>query len=389
MALSVSVIQRGKSGVATYVFGLLEGFRQLGWPVHITLVGLEGDRTLFEPWLGPCEWMGVPERWRHAAANILWHQTALKVSLRRMGADVLHIPSYRRIVYHPPCPQIVTVHDCAPFRFPGKYDALRMAYGRKVVVPLARRADALMAVSRTTAADIETYFGIPADTVTVTPNGIDHERFSPARAARQLERLPVPKGLKPPWWIYVARLEHPAKNHLRLVQAFERLCERLGPSAGQLVLAGADWHGSDVIRQAVAGSAVRGRIFLTGFVLLEDLPGWYGGARALVFPSLFEGFGIPPLEAMACGTPVLCPGDGALGEVTAGASLVCDPRDPLSIAGAMERLMTEPGLPEELSERGLKHAAAFNWRATAVRTLEVIRSAAKVSDFPRPAKGGQ
>ncbi len=374
VALSTSVIQRGKSGVATYVFGLLEGFRRLGWPVKFHLLGFDEDRPLFEPWLGACEWVGVGESWRPAVKNILWHHTRLAAATA--GADVLHIPSYRRIVWRPPCPQVVTIHDCAPFRLAGKYDFLRMFYGRRVIVPLARRVEGVMTVSETTAADIEKFFAIPRDQITVTLNGIDHERFHPDAAAASLRHLKLPEGLRQGWWIYVARLEHPAKNHLRLIEAFEGLCARAGELAGQLVLAGADWHGAETIRERVAASPVRERVFLTGFVAAEDLPGWYAGARALVFPSLFEGFGLPPLEAMACGCPVVSSTSGSLREIVADAALTVDPESPESISSAMSSLTADPALSARLSAAGLRRADDFRWEKTAAATLAVYRLAA-------------
>lgn len=388
VALSTTVIQRGKSGVATYVFGLLEGFRRNGWPVKISLLGLTEDRPLFDEWVGPCDWIEIDERWRPAPANIFWHQFILPRWLKRTDIDILHIPSYRRIVGGIPCAQVATIHDCAPFRFPGKYDALRMFYGRRIVVPLARRCEAILTVSETTATDIETYFGIPKAEITVTPNGIDHHRFNPDTAQARLPQLDRPAGLEPNWWIYVARLEHPAKNHLRLIDAFTELHRRHGDDAGQLVLAGADWHGAEAIHEAVQTSPARDRIFQTGFVATEDLAAWYGGARALVFPSLFEGFGLPPLEAMACGCPVLSSHAGSLGEIVADAALPLDPLEPTSITEAMERLLVEPALLADLVQRGLARARQFRWETTATQTLAVYEKLAATSKRAQRSQNG-
>src|SRR5438874_2223123 len=111
VALSTSVVQRGKSGVASYVFGLLDGLRAIDAPIDLTLIGLTEDRPLFSKWLDRCAWEPVPECWRSAARNIVWHQTQLRAVLKRIRAEVLHIPSYRRIVWRAPVPQVVTVHD--------------------------------------------------------------------------------------------------------------------------------------------------------------------------------------------------------------------------------------------------------------------------------------
>ena len=120
VALSTSVVQRGKSGVASYVFGLLDGLRAIDAPVELTLLGLEEDRPLFEPWMDRCAWEPVPERWRPAVRNVAWHQTLLRGVLKRLRADVLHVPSYRRIAWRPPVPQVVTIHDCAAFAVAGQ-----------------------------------------------------------------------------------------------------------------------------------------------------------------------------------------------------------------------------------------------------------------------------
>ena len=374
VGLSASVIQRGRSGVATYVAGLLRGMEAEGWPVKFVIFGLQEDRAWFEPWLGACEWAPVPEKYRPAVKNVLWHQTQLPSLLRRHGCDLVHIPSYRRIVARPGCPQVVTIHDLAPFRLPGKYDALRMFYGRQIVNRLARRASRVITVSRTTGDDVREFFGIRDSRVIY--NGIDHDRFHPLPADEVLRRLPATSGWSGGWWIYVARLEHPAKNHLRLLSAFEQLRREDPASAGRLVLAGADWHGAEVIHQAIAHSPARDFIHCAGFVSEDDLPAWYSGARGLVFPSLFEGFGLPPIEAMACGCPVVTSGRGSLAEVVASAAVVFDPEDAGAIAAAMREVAVAPERQAALREAGLARAGEFRWDRCARETLDTYRLAA-------------
>lgn len=369
VGMSVSVIQRGKSGVATYVGGLLKGLAARGWPANVVLFGLDEDRDWFAPWAEHCEWVGVPERFRPAVKNIFWHQAAFPGLLRKHGCEVVHIPSYRRIVASPGIPQVVTIHDLAPFRLAGKYDRLRMFYGRQVVKRLARRADAVAAVSQATAADIREFFDVSPERLSVIYNGIDHGRFFPVSPEEIRRRLPVTADWREPWWIYVARLEHPGKNHLRLIKAFEAVCADDPSSPARLVLAGADWHGAPEIHQAIEASPVRGRIHCAGFVPDEDLPAWYSGARALVFPSLFEGFGLPPLEAMACGCPVLCSDRGSLLEVTGGAADIFDPEDSWAIARSMRNLLASPDRQMAWARAGLARAGSFRWESCAEQTL--------------------
>ena len=371
VAISTSVNQRGKSGVATYLFGLIDGLVRGCPDVRLTLFGLAEDRPLFAPWLDRAEWQEVAEFWRPATRDILWHQLVFPNRLREIGADVVHIPSYRRILARPPCPQVVTVHDCAAFHVHGKYDAARMAYGRHVVPRLARQASRLITVSQATARDVETFFHRPAAAIDVIWNGIDHARFRPPELAA-LEAFRIRQQLTRPYLVYLARLEHPAKNHLRLIEAFEQLVVARPDWPHELVLAGADWHGAAVIHARVAASPARARIRTTGFVAPADLPLWYAGADLLAYPSLFEGFGLPPIEAMACGCPVVCSNRGALGEVVADAAHIVDPLDPTAIAAGLRAVLAEPSA---WRKRGIARARSFNWDQCAAATAAIYHKA--------------
>ncbi len=375
VALSTSVVQRGKSGVASYLFGLLGGLHRSDTAPELVLLGLDEDKPLFEKWLDRCQWVPVGEEYRPALKNVLWHQTVLRGVLRREKIDVLHIPSYRRIVARPPVPQVVTIHDLASFAVRGKYDLARMIYGKKIVRLLARQADTVTTVSHATARDVHRYFGLPEAALHVIWNGIDHDAFRPL-PSEEVRAGMARLEQRAPYFIYLARLEHPGKNHVRLIEAFEQFCQANPADSHDLVFGGADWHGADVIHKRISDSPVKHRIRSLGFVAKDDLPLWYSGATALIYPSLFEGFGLPPVEAMACGVPVISSTCGSLGEVVGEAARLIDPYDPRSIAAAMAEIALNPETAGLHRRLGLERAGLFSWDRAAASVCALYKQAA-------------
>lgn len=372
--LSATAVQRGRSGVASYVFGLLEGLRSSAPELRVSILGLAGDKPLFERWLDRFGWVEVPEFWRPAVRNVLWHQTRLRSVLRASGADVLHVPTYRRLVWRSPIPQVATIHDCAAFEIRGKYDAARTAYARHVSTRLGRAADRVVTVSHHAAKDIARHFRIPASEITVVHNGINHGRFNraplPADAATRASL-----GAHGPYFLYIARLEHPGKNHVALIQAFEEFRSANPDARHRLVLAGADWHGAEQIHARVESSPFREAIVRTGFIQDDAVPALYRGATALAFPSLFEGFGLPVAEAMACGCRVIASDRGSLPEVAGDAAVLLAPDDIAGWTRELAKAAAAP-CPADLDERMRAQAARFDWNLAARATLAVYEQAA-------------
>jgi glycosyltransferase involved in cell wall biosynthesis len=243
---------------------------------------------------------------------------------------------------------------------------------------LARRQDEIIAISQNTARDIERFWRLPTEHLTVVHHGVDHQRFCPAplELAKTVARERF--DLRLPFFLYVARLEHPGKNHVRLLEAFNRFkAETRLP--WQLVLAGGDWHGAEVIHAAIAHSPVASDIRCLGFVPEEQLPFLYRAADVFVYPSLYEGFGFPPLEAMACGRPVLCSTRGALGEVVGDSAATVEPEDVAALQFQLTRLATDSGLRERLAAEGLERSRRFAWHRTAQLTLEVYSRACQTA----------
>ena len=369
--LSAGMIQGGRSGVGRYVIALGEALVREQPSVDLHIAGLDADRGLF-PWLRDDRWIPIPANMSGGARNLLWHQTSLNGVVGKSKIDLVHIPSYRRMMWSCGVPQVATIHDCAPFILREKYDFFRGFFGRVIVPMIARRVQRVIAVSETTGKDVVRWMKVPSAKVTVVPNGIDHQMFRPP-SAEAIAGFRRRKNLEEPFFLYVARLEHPAKNHVRLIRAFENLVES-GAFHGQLILPGAPWHGSGVVEQAVAASRFRDRIRLEGFVDNDDLPLWYAAAEALVFPSLMEGFGLPLLEAQACGTRIACSDSTSLPEVAGPAGILFDGLDEKSIAAAMERLATMADEErEEREAQGMEWAGKFTWSAHASEAARIYR----------------
>jgi len=374
IGFSTSVIQRGKTGVAQYVFALLRAFLPYAKQHEFYLFVLEEDRPLFDFAKDAMTLVTVPEPYRPAVKNVLWHQTKLPALVRSLGLDVLHVPSYRRLLWRKPCALVATIHDLAPFHVTGKYDWKRMIYGRVIVKRLAARQDEIIAVSENTARDLGTYFGLGRDRVNVVWNGIDHQRFQPGDAIAAKAEAARRWQLNRPFFLYVSRLEHPGKNHVRLIEAFNRFKAETH-SPWLLAFGGSDWHGAEVIHAAAKASPFAADIRRLGFVDDPSLPLLYRATDVFVYPSLFEGFGFPPIEAMACGCPVISSTRGSLRDVVADAALTIDPESPAEMAAALVRLAASGAERDAWREAGYRNARRFDWGQNAEQTLALYERA--------------
>jgi glycosyltransferase involved in cell wall biosynthesis len=386
IGISTSVIQRGQTGIAQYVFALVRAFLPHAGEHEFVLFVLEHDLELFDFAKGKMRIVTVPERFRPPVRNIFWHQTVLPRLLREQQIDVLHVPSYRRLLWSGPCPLVATIHDLAAFHLGNKYDWARMFYGRVIARRLAQRQDEIIAISHNTARDIAGFFSIDRGRISVIYNGLEHNRFFPGSREQAQAEIAQKYKLQAPFFLYVSRLEHPAKNHVRLISAFNHFKSKTR-SDWMLVLGGGDWHGADVIRAAVRQSPFEQDIRLLGFVADADLPNLYRAAEVFVYPSLYEGFGMPPVEAMACGCPVICSNRGSLGEVVDNAAVIVNPEDIDSMANQLLLLANNADVRGQLRAAGLKRARRFDWNRTATDTLSVYcrvgQTAENLSAMPR------
>ncbi len=262
-----------------------------------------------------------------------------------------------------------TFHDLAVLDRPEWFNPRFAAWYGWLLPRLARRVQHIIAVSEFTKRRITERIGIEPQKITVIPIGVD-ERFvrkSPEEVVEVRKSLGI---LSQHYLLCVGSVE-PRKNLHRLLQAWTRLQEQI-PSDIQLVVAGA--KGRSLVFPDVSFEQLPPKVHLTGYVKDEQLAGLYSGALALIYPSLYEGFGLPPLEAMACGTPVITSNVTSLPEVVEDAAMLIDPLDVNSIAEGMKRVVESSSLREELQRKGLERAKKYTWERTAHRTWQVLQA---------------
>ncbi len=296
----------------------------------------------------------------------------LAAELRKRPVDVLHVqftaPPFS------PCPVVVSVHDLSFEHLPQTFNRRSRTQLRLTVRHSVKRAARILTLSEHTRRDMIETYGTSPERITAIPLAAP-SYFGRVKEERELQRVRHIYGIEGDYILCVSSIQ-PRKNLPRLVRAYESLRNKRGPGKlPKLVLVGkCAWLYDETLRSIEEGR-MKDSIILTGYVPQSDLPALYSGSICFVYPSYFEGFGLPPLEAMKCGTPVIAGNRTSLPEVVGDAGILVDPFDVNAIAAAIERLVDDPDLRQQLSVKGVARSRLFDWNETARRTLNVYKQA--------------
>jgi glycosyltransferase involved in cell wall biosynthesis len=294
----------------------------------------------------------------------LWEHLWLPGALRREGVDLLHAPAVMMPLGRTSFARVVTIHDLVPMLFPATVPRKYALYMSWLLKRVACRADRIICVSEHTKGDVVRVLGVDPARISVVHEA-PQPGFQPVRDDQELARVRQRYGISKPYFYHVGNIE-PRKNLVGLVKAFVRLAPR---GQSQLVLTGRQgWLTRDIFRE-LGALDLGSEVIFTDYVAQEDLPRLLSAAVAFVFPSLYEGFGLPVLEAMACGTPVITSNISSLPEIAGGAALLVDPRQEEELAQAMARVLEDRDLRDHLSRAGLARAAQFTWDQAARQTM--------------------
>ena len=349
-------------GIRRYVRGLTRALLALGEPLE--LVALGGNDS-----------SAIPAGTRHVAepphppTNLGWTLIGVPRAAGRAKVDVIHAPAYTA-PFWAPAPVVLTIHDVSyerqPQWYPYKRDWARRAFYRQSAAAAAH----ILTDSLFSASEIAAAYGVRAERMTVTPLGVD-EAFAPADAGTAVE---LPPGVIPPYLLHVGDL-HERRNLKMLTDAL-LAARRTGMPALSLVLAGTDCGVGPTLCAMAEQAGAREAVVLLGSITERRLRSLYRGAEALAYPSLYEGFGLPLIEAMACGTPVIASHVTSIPEVVGDAGLLLDPADTNAWTMAILEVANDQHVRARLRAAGLRRAAEFTWERTARLTLEAYRRVA-------------
>ena len=369
MRIAIDVRKLHDFGVGTYVRNLVRWLARLDQESEYVLLCRREDCEDIEQ-LGH-NFRPMPDR---SANYSIAEQFTVPLDLARARADLFHAPHYV-LPALTPCRSIVTIHDCIHLVFPQHYlpGRLTRSLARFTFWHAANRSARVLTVSEASKRDILRFFSIPSDKVDVIYNAID-DRFSLPPDDAQMTRVRDRYQLHDRFLLYAGNVK-PHKNVERLIDAFARLRQD-GFGDIKLLITGSEVSRYATLRHAVHRYNLHKHVRFLGFLTTDTLATLYHLADAFVFPSLYEGFGLPPLEAMASGTPVLTSNVSSLPEVVDDAALLVDPYDPKSIANGMRQILSDDALRERLVSRGRTRAACFSWEESVKRVLTIYRQVA-------------
>jgi glycosyltransferase involved in cell wall biosynthesis len=378
VAFSLLTLFPGRVGGAeSNVRGLLGQFAEGNGPDHVTVLA---NRHVLAAYGG---YERGPVRLRHVgsyrpgdgSATRLLAMTSAAIAPRIAARDVprdfdvLHHPVTVPIPRLPDVPTVTTVLDLQHHELPQFFSRGERLFRRFAYDRAARGADHVLTISEYSRSRLIEIAGVAPERVTAVHLGIDHERFTPEASATDAsleERLSLPERFV----VYPANL-WPHKNHDRLIDAMGQLED---PDV-HLVLTGQGYGRLGELGERARRAGVADRVHHLGYLEPDEVPALYRSALAMVFPSLYEGFGAPPVEAMACGCPVACSTSGSLAEVASGAALAFNAESAEEIAAAIERIANDSGLRDRLRAKGIGHAASFTWEAAARRHVTAYERA--------------
>jgi glycosyltransferase involved in cell wall biosynthesis len=365
IAIDVTSVPPQKGGVGFYLAGLIDALQKVDNDNHYVIFADESQCPDFKVDASTFTVVGMSNKRR--PTRLLWEQLVLPAMIKKLRIDVLHSPHYTRPLRDLSCASVVVFHDMTFYLLPRHHVFWKKLFFCNIIPLSARKADRIIAVSESTKRDMQEILGISGNKIDVIMHAVSTS-YRPDIPQSCIEVVSRKYNLPQEYILFVGTIE-PRKNVPRLIEAYRQLVKE-EPTAPSLVIVGLrGWHLRD-FEKKFREDALVGKIITTGYLVEEDLPAVYAGASLFVYPSLYEGFGIPLLEALACGVPSVTSNVSAMPEVAGDAAIFIDPYDTQSLSSAMLRVLRNDILRQELRQRGIRRAHAFSWEKAAIQTIE-------------------
>ena len=347
---------QGYSGLSSYIY---ETIKIMESKYFVTIILLDKDYIKFpKEKFKNLKYIRLPKIFNLAILNVILHTFFLPILTYTKKWEVLFLAAgNRRLVIYSTIPIISTFHDFSQLYVRGKYDKLRMFYIKYFLPFFINKIQKIFVISRSTKIDMEKFFNCEKK---INLNHLGFTQMEIPTSLDSFESFSSKQSMKKNYILYVSRIEHPGKNHVNLLRAYSLLPEKLKEKY-DLIFIGKEWSGSEIVKQEIDNVSLEKNVHIFGFVSDDDLYHFYKYASLFVFPSFYEGFGIPILEAMGHNIPVVCSDRASLPEVGGDAALLFNPDDPKDIASKMSQVLDDENFKNDLVIKGRENIKRFCW----------------------------
>ena len=309
--------------------------------------------------------VNVPYSKESGMKNLLWHQWLFQKLIKKYHCDIAYIPNFTLLLWKA-APTVVTIHDLIEYNVPGKFSKLRMFYRKAICDPLmAKRSDHILTVSNSSYNDIVKYLHVNPRKITITPNATDKHFFKKYKK-EDIEPVIAKNGLAyKGYLLFVGSIDYPGKNIKTVIEAFFNLLEKGEIQDKKLVIIGKDGFNSKVIYDFVNQSPYKNKVIFTGYLNDEDLTLYYAGASIMLYLSFFEGFGLPVLEAMSCGTPVICSNTSCFPEIVEELDVMVSPTEVKEVEAKILQIVNNEKFAQNLADTCYMKSLRYSWADSA------------------------
>ena len=311
------------------------------------------------------EIVDVPYTKESGSKNILWHQWLFQKLLKKYKCDIAYIPNFTLLLWKT-IPTIVTIHDLIEYNVPDKFSKARMFYRKQVCDPLmAKKSNHILTVSKSSYKDIISYLGVKPSKLTLTLNATDRNVFKKYSKEKIIPAIKKYNLEYKKYLLFVGTIDFPGKNIKTIIEAFFNLRSKNELNGIKLVIIGKNGFNSKVIYDFVNASPFKDEVIFTGYLNDDDLPKYYAGATIMLYLSLFEGFGLPVLEAMSCATPVICSNTSCFPEIVEELDVKVPPTDVNAVEEKILKILSNTIYYEILSQRCYEKSLKYSWTESA------------------------
>ena len=311
------------------------------------------------------EIVDVPYTKESGLKNILWHQWLFQKLLKKYKCDIAYIPNFTLLLWKT-IPTIVTIHDLIEYNVPDKFSKARMFYRKQVCDPLmAKKSNHILTVSKSSYKDIISYLGVKPSKLTLTLNATDRNVFKKYSKEKIIPAIKKYNLEYKKYLLFVGTIDFPGKNIKTIIEAFFNLRSKNELNGIKLVIIGKNGFNSKVIYDFVNASPFKDEVIFTGYLNDDDLPKYYAGATIMLYLSLFEGFGLPVLEAMSCATPVICSNTSCFPEIVEELDVKVPPTDVNAVEEKILKILSNTIYYEILSQRCYEKSLKYSWTESA------------------------